>query len=225
MSSAPARRRTERAPESTEFESSATWGPGSLRIVSESSGSIESQHPDPVIRMRRPNPSPFFEKPAAEEPLSDFTFVLGPASGWAQPTLQAAMLGVFGQSQVGSSQTWHSTGVHSFRPQAIGTPIRVPLVSDEARFRALAALWRRDTFNISSTSRMAMHSAYQRIIGMGLVAVPLILRELQERPDWWFWALQAITGVDPVPPSWRGSLREMAAAWLAWGQEHGYLAR
>lgn len=99
-----------------------------------------------------------------------------------------------------------------------------PSIADEAMFRALAALWRRDTMNISSTSRMALHPAYQRIIGMGSVAVPLILRELQERPDWWFWALRAITGVDPVPSGCRGSLHSAAAAWLEWGRGHGYLA-
>lgn len=267
MSSAPALRRMERFRESLEFESSATWGYVSPRAIPGPSGSVESQHPDPLVRIRRPRSSPsVLEEPEAEEAFSCVTFAIRPASGWPQPTLQAALLGVFGQLQAGSCQSWLSTGVHSFWPQAIGPQVRVslqpdpaplqygifhgvramhawqptgrthvpfdfmliereePSVSDEALFRALAALWRRDTFNISSTSRMAMHPAYQRVIGMGSVAVPLILRELQERPDWWFWALQAITGVDPVPPGWRGSLHEMAAAWLAWGREHGYLA-
>src|SRR5262245_41256831 len=99
-----------------------------------------------------------------------------------------------------------------------------PTVTDAARFRRLTALWKRDTLNVSSTTRMVMHPAYQRIIGMGPIAVPLIFRELQERPDWWFWALAAITGVDPVPSSSRGSLDEMSAAWLAWGRRCGYLA-
>lgn len=267
MSSAPALRRTERYHDPIEFESSATWGQISSRVVPGPSGSVESQHPDTLVQIRRPRSSPsLFDEPEAEDAFSCVSFAIRPSLGWPQPTLQAALLGVFGQVQAGSSQPCLSTGVHSFWPQAIGAHIRLslqqgsappqlgsfhgvraihawqpagrthvpidfmliereePSVSDEALFRALAALWRRDTFNISSTSRMAMHPAYQRVIGMGSVAVPLILRELQERPDWWFWALQAITGVDPVPPSWRGSLHEMAAAWLAWGREHGYLA-
>jgi len=58
-----------------------------------------------------------------------------------------------------------------------------------------------------------------------LVAVPLILRDLHmkaEDPDHWFWALQALTGDDPVPEDARGDMRQMAAAWLDWGHRSGY---
>jgi hypothetical protein len=66
---------------------------------------------------------------------------------------------------------------------------------------------------------MAMHPAYQQIIGLGNEAVPLLLRELKKEPDHWFWALKAITGVDPVEPTQRGRVKEMAGAWLRWGKE------
>jgi hypothetical protein len=65
-----------------------------------------------------------------------------------------------------------------------------------------------------------MHPAYQQIIGMGVDALPLILRELEREPDHWFWALEAITGENPVPPTDRGRLNEMARAWLRWASEH-----
>jgi hypothetical protein len=71
---------------------------------------------------------------------------------------------------------------------------------------------------------MSMHPAYQRIIGMGEKAIPLILAELAERPGHWFWALASITGEDPVAEQSRGKLREMASAWLAWGRQKGYIA-
>ncbi len=268
MCSAPALRQTERFCEPVEFESSATWGGGWPRVVPGPSGSVESQPPDGLVRVHRPRASPLLvEKAEPEEALSCVTFAITPAAGWPQPTLQAALLSVFGRLQTSSCRPWLPTGVDSLGPQAFSTHVRVllrpdpaplqygsvhrvrasrawqpvgrthvpfdfiliereePSVADEARFRALAALWRRETLNISSTSRMAMHPAYQRVIGMGSVAVPLILRELQERPSWWFWALRAITGTDPVPRSSRGSLGAMVAAWLAWGREHGYLAR
>jgi len=67
-----------------------------------------------------------------------------------------------------------------------------------------------------------MHPAYQQIIGIGDAVVPLILQELKCAPDHWFWALNAITGVDPVPESGRGVMNEMVKAWLDWGTEHGY---
>lgn len=92
------------------------------------------------------------------------------------------------------------------------------------RFRELVQAWKADIGPLSSATQMAMHPAYQRIIGLGLEAVPLILRELRRDPDHWFWALKAITGVDPVESRQRGRVREMARAWLRWGEEQEMLS-
>lgn len=89
------------------------------------------------------------------------------------------------------------------------------------RFRELLRQWKADVAPISSLTEMAMHPAYQQIIGLGREAVPLILRELEREPDHWFWALKAITGVDPVESARKGRVREMALAWLRWGREQG----
>lgn len=89
------------------------------------------------------------------------------------------------------------------------------------RFRELVQTWKEDVGPLSSTTEMAMHPAYQQIIGLGRDAVPHLLRELQREPDHWFWALKAITGVDPVEPRQRGQIREMAEAWLRWAREQG----
>jgi hypothetical protein len=93
----------------------------------------------------------------------------------------------------------------------------------EERFQRLAAVWRRDVAPLSSISAISQHPAYQEIIGMGEAVVPLLLRELEQRPDDWFVALNKITGAAPaIPPEDRGKLDQMAAAWLRWGKEHGY---
>jgi hypothetical protein len=68
---------------------------------------------------------------------------------------------------------------------------------------------------------MVMSPSYQRIIGMGGRAVPMILRELEnsgDDPDHWFWALEMITGEDPVPVAAYGDTVRMAQAWLSWAQ-------
>jgi len=70
---------------------------------------------------------------------------------------------------------------------------------------------------------MSLHPAYQQIIGMGRSAIPLLLDELQQEPDHWFWALSAITGEDPVPLHMRGNVAGMTESWLKWGREHGWL--
>lgn len=90
-------------------------------------------------------------------------------------------------------------------------------------FAHLAAAWKRKAGHWSDSRRMAMVPEYQRIIGMGPAALPLILEALEREPDHWFWALEAITGEDPVPPGDRGVVARMADAWLAWGREQGLI--
>jgi hypothetical protein len=91
------------------------------------------------------------------------------------------------------------------------------------RFRELVQWWQAEVGPLSSTTEMAMQPAYQQIIGLGSEAVPLILRELEKKPDHWFWALKAITGVDPVEPTQRGRVEKMAKAWLRWGRGQGII--
>jgi Uncharacterized protein conserved in bacteria (DUF2188) len=92
---------------------------------------------------------------------------------------------------------------------------------DPARFAALVARWKADCEFLSSPPAMAKHPAYREIVAMGKPAVPLILAELEARPDFWFAALREITGEDPVPPEARGKVKAMAGAWLEWGHAHG----
>ena len=91
------------------------------------------------------------------------------------------------------------------------------------RFHDLKTEWENQTAMLSSITDIAMNPSYQHIIGMGPVAIPLILYELEQRPTHWFWALKAITGEDPVLPQNRGKIKAMALAWLQWGKEQGYL--
>lgn len=89
-------------------------------------------------------------------------------------------------------------------------------------FRELVRRWKEERGPSSSTTELAMCPSYQRLIGLGPVAVPLLLHELEREPDHWFWALKAITGADPVPAASRGKLREMTQCWLDWGRQQEY---
>jgi hypothetical protein len=91
------------------------------------------------------------------------------------------------------------------------------------RFRRLAAEWKERSRYISNTAQLAVLKPYQQIIGMGLPAVPLILAELQQEPDQWFWALEAITAENPVPPEAAGRVGLMAEAWIDWGRQRGFI--
>lgn len=89
------------------------------------------------------------------------------------------------------------------------------------QFRQMAATWKKETAFISMLPKKVLHPAYQRIIGMGRPAVPLILRELQQTRGHWLWALHAITGEDPAKPG--ASFDQAIDAWIAWGKQQGLL--
>lgn len=97
-------------------------------------------------------------------------------------------------------------------------------IANQEKFKQLVAAWRTEQDPFSSIIDFE-HPAYQAIIAMGSAAIPLILHELQEDPDYWFWALQEITKENPILPEQEGNLASMTATWLSWGQERGYLNR
>jgi hypothetical protein len=105
------------------------------------------------------------------------------------------------------------------------TPVANNGAEARQRFERLAAEWKRRSRYLSNTAQMALLEPYQRIIGMGLPAVPLILEELQREPGQWFWALEAITEQDPVPPEAAGKVDLMAQAWIGWGKQHGFVTQ
>ena len=95
--------------------------------------------------------------------------------------------------------------------------ILAPVVHDASlsgSFRELTRAWREDTGHLSSPSQIALHPAYQRIIGMGDAALPLIFEDLQEHDGQWYVALRAITEASPVPPEASGRAGLVREAWL-----------
>ena len=86
------------------------------------------------------------------------------------------------------------------------------------RFDALRSEWQEATKYRSFTPQIAVHPAYQRIIGLGSAVLPLILRELEKSPQHWYWALRAISGENPVPTESEGDVAKMADAWVEWGR-------
>lgn len=95
----------------------------------------------------------------------------------------------------------------------------------EDRFAKLAAVWKSETELVSKVTKKILHPAYQKIIGMGEPAIPLILNDLRENgPDDWFWALTAITDQNPISEEIAGDMPAMTEAWLQWGKKAGYLS-
>jgi hypothetical protein len=93
----------------------------------------------------------------------------------------------------------------------------------EQEFNILADRWHRETRLCSSATKMAMHPAYQRIIGLGPGVLPFILRDLQQTRSHWLWALHILSRFqDPAPKG--ASFNEAVDAWLKWGRAQGLLS-
>lgn len=96
-------------------------------------------------------------------------------------------------------------------------------VADAKRFYRLLESWRLER-GFSSSSHFGSLPSYLKIIGMGEKALPFLFSEMETRPDWYFEALECITGVeDLIPEELYGDLDGMSASWLAWGKKNGYI--
>lgn len=90
------------------------------------------------------------------------------------------------------------------------------------RFNDLAETWKGETRFLSSISDIIIHPAHLQIVAMGPKAVPLILNRMKQEAGLWFWALNFITGENPVTEDIRGNIKAMSEAWLDWGCNSGY---
>ncbi len=120
-----------------------------------------------------------------------------------------------------------SAGEETFDPSSMSPPDYVvdPKIKKWLRFQNLVDDWRRERGATSSITEMAMLPSYQSIIGMGADAIPLLIAQLKsegDEPDQWFWALKAITGVNPIKPEDQGDFAKMAQTWVAWVENEDY---
>lgn len=99
------------------------------------------------------------------------------------------------------------------------------LEQDHAKFHRLLNSWKQERRPESWVADMVACPSYQKIMGMGTAALPLIFQQMESEanePDHWFWALRSITETDPVQEADRGNITKMASAWLEWGRLQGY---
>lgn len=97
---------------------------------------------------------------------------------------------------------------------------------NEDLFCSLADSWRKESCLLSSTQDIIKCPSYQKIIEMGSVAVPFIIKELKKGNGYglghWSHALEVLTGENPVPPALAGNIQAIADRWLAWAEnEYG----
>jgi len=161
----------------------------------------------------------------------DFAVITG-AFDWCY----AMINGIPRQTRHGQTE-WRCGDDEEYRPSSLSTlsldvlfASKLQFVTDPAtenwlKFQSLVSQWRSERGAMSSITEMVMLPTYQKIIGMGEDAIPLILAQLKSEgnePDQWFWALAAITSDNPVKPEDQGDFPKMAQAWFKWAEEHDY---
>lgn len=87
----------------------------------------------------------------------------------------------------------------------------------EIEFYKLAQQWAKEAKGQSSMSQ-ALTPTYLKILTLGKEITPLILKELKERPNFWFLALRTLNDENPVPKEHMGNVLKMREAWLTWGE-------
>lgn len=161
---------------------------------------------------------------ADDRPVQIVPTALGAASGqlfWMLPGPRTGVVADDYMVEVDSfrrhSELWHGTSQFDGLQSAPG----VAADSLRSTFRRLVDQWLSETMMLSSLTALALDKSYQRIIGLGFPALPLLLEELRDRPHQWFWALASIAGEDPAAGTTDfDSARQL---WLDWGRKRNLI--
>jgi hypothetical protein len=115
-------------------------------------------------------------------------------------------------------QRWNDSRSTLFVEKFFTTTVR--------EFKYLSAKWKKETGGYSLINQITKNKNYQYIIDMGEKVVPLIFKDLQNEPFYWFEALNQILKPqqDPILKKHYGNIDKMAQDWLKWGKEHNYLS-
>src|SRR4051794_1810052 len=85
-----------------------------------------------------------------------------------------------------------ATAVSSYRLRLATRSAGATDAEVKEEFARLVRVWQDERGISSNMVRMFLLPSYQRIIGLGPAALPLIFEEMQGTQDFWFWALRAI---------------------------------
>jgi hypothetical protein len=85
------------------------------------------------------------------------------------------------------------------------------------------SVWKNETLFSSSISEIVNNSAYRAIIDLGKRALPYIFEDLKTSDNHWFYALESVTGQNPIRESHRGILPLMKQDWIQWAIENNII--
>ncbi|MDI9364567.1 MAG: hypothetical protein QM541_06430 [Flavobacterium sp.] len=93
-------------------------------------------------------------------------------------------------------------------------------VEVKKKFEKLSSIWKIETMLTSSSSDIVNNSAYQNIIKLGPIALQFIIDDLKSNDALWFFALQSISGENPIKKEHQGIFSLMKQDWLNWAENN-----
>lgn len=91
------------------------------------------------------------------------------------------------------------------------------------RFDFYNSIWKNETIFSSSISEITNNSAYRSIIGLGQEVLPFIIDDLKTNDNHWFYALEALTGQNPIKENHKGIVPLMKNDWIEWAKENNLI--
>lgn len=90
----------------------------------------------------------------------------------------------------------------------------------QKKFNLYSSVWKTETMFSSSIDDIVNNAAYRSIIELGKDAVPFIIDDLKVTNAHWFYALEALTSVNPIKPENRGNVPLMKEDWIEWSNQN-----
>ena len=102
-------------------------------------------------------------------------------------------------------------------------PLIIQSENIKEKFEELSNKWHQETSHHSAPSKITGNEYYLKIISLGILVIPLILKDLQDHGGDWFLALRVLSDTDVVSEEYRGNYQKMRESWLNWGRKYGYV--
>ena len=105
----------------------------------------------------------------------------------------------------------------------VGNSIFISQRKETEEFKVFLTLkdkWKNETLFISSGTELISNSAYKEIISLGKIAIPWIIREFKKTNDHWFYALERISGENPIKEENIGIVEKMKEDWILWAEKN-----
>jgi hypothetical protein len=88
------------------------------------------------------------------------------------------------------------------------------------KFLQLKEKWEVETLFVSSATDIINNGSYLAIISLGQEALSFIIKDFAKKDNHWFYALEVMTGKNPISEEHIGNIKLMKDDWINWAKEN-----